>query len=90
MKNFIKYLNANKVSNADIEASVEAYLAANPPATTGDDTAYNASSWNNSVAVPTKNAVRDKFVSVDAAISNKVDKETGKGLYPDDPTEDAE
>ncbi len=28
---------------------------------TGDDTAYDATSWNGSTAVPTKNAVRDKI-----------------------------
>ena len=38
-------------------------------AITGNDTAYDATSWNADTDVPTKNAVRDKFESLPATVS---------------------
>jgi hypothetical protein len=85
--NFLKYIKAQidgaGASPSVIATAVSDYLIANPPTVAGDDTAYNASSWNNSTAVPTKNVVRDKFVLVDAATADKVDKVTGSSLVPD-------
>ena len=35
----------------------------------GDDTAYDATSWNGNLDVPTKNAIRDKFEAVTTSIA---------------------
>lgn len=35
----------------------------------GDDTAYDATSWNANLDVPTKNAIRDKFEAVTTSIA---------------------
>ena len=45
-----------------------------------DDTAYNATSWDSVTTIaPTKNAVRDKFVTNDAAISLNTTHRTSDG-----------
>ena len=38
----------------------------------GDDTAYDATTWNNNVNVPTKNAIRDKFESLTIPVASDV------------------
>ncbi len=45
-------------------------------AVTVDDTAYNATSWDANTDAATKNAIRDKFVTNDAAIALNTAKDT--------------
>ena len=54
-------------------------LSGTPTVPTVDDTAYNATSWNTNTDAPTKNAVRDKIVSMDSAIATN----TAKVSYTD-------
>jgi hypothetical protein len=76
-------MNAGTVSPLVIAAGIADYLTEHPVTTMGDDTAYSSSSWDLSQGVPTKNAIRDKIVSIDSAISGKVDKVTGSSLVAD-------
>jgi len=55
------------------DGTTEYVLWSTIKATIVDGTAYSATWWNNDYKSPTKDAVRDKFVSVDSAISGKED-----------------
>lgn len=61
---------ANKAVNANV--TVNGQLSING-VIQGDDTAYDATSWNGNTGVATKNAVRDKFESLSAGGSVATD-----------------
>ena len=76
---------ASAASEEVIASTVQDYLTENPPSS-ADNTAYDASSWNNSMVAATKNAIRDK---IETMISDAEYDETWDGITTVAPSKNA-